>query len=99
MNEKINLDDLYKQKQYSFEKKTKVYDKILKRVHKKIKTTARNKNNICFCTYVIPEFILGLPRYDIQICTDYVMEKLIDNGFMVKYTHPNLIFISWQQHI
>ena len=99
MNEKINLDDLYKQKQYSFEKKTKVYDKILKRVHKKIKTTARNKNNICFCTYVIPEFILGLPRYDIQICTDYVMEKLIDNGFMVKYTHPNLIFISWQHYI
>ena len=27
------------------------------------------------------EFILGLPRYDIEICTSYVMDKLIENGF------------------
>ena len=91
MNEKINLDDLYN-KNNTHLKKKKVYDKILKRAQK-IKTTTRNKI-ILFCTYVIPEFITGLPRYDIQICTDYVMEKLIDNGFMVKYTHPNLMFIS-----
>ena len=23
------------------------------------------------------------------------MEKLRENGFLVKYTHPNLLFISW----
>lgn len=99
MNDKINLDDLYKQKQFSVEKKTQIYEKILKRVHKKIQTSARNKNNICFCTYIIPEFILGLPRYNIEICTDYIIDKLIKNGFQVKYTHPNLIFISWQHYI
>lgn len=99
MTDKINLDDLYKQKQYTHENRTKVYDKILARVHKKIKTAARNKNNICFCTYVVPEFILGLPRYDVEICTSYIIEKLIDNGFLIKYTHPNLIFISWQHYI
>ena len=99
MSEKINLDDLYKQKKFTFEKRTKVYDRILQRVHKKIKTTARNKNNICFCSYLVPEFILGLPRYDVEICTSYILEKLTDNGFLVKYTHPNLIFISWQHYI
>lgn len=99
MSEKINLDDLYKQKQYTFEKRTKVYDKILQRIHKKIKVAARNKNNICFCTYLIPEFVIGLPRYDIEICTSYIIDKLTENGFLVKYTHPNLIFISWQHYI
>ena len=99
MSEKINLDDLYTQKQYTFENRTKVYDKILARVHKKIKTAARNKNNNCFCTYVVPEFILGLPRYNVEICTSYILDKLIANGFKVKYTHPNLIFISWQHYI
>lgn len=99
MSEKINLDDLYKQKKFTFEKRTKVYDRILQRVHKKIKTTARNKNNICFCSYLVPEFILGLPRYDVEICTSYILDKLSDNGFLVKYTHPNLIFISWQHYI
>ena len=32
-------------------------------------------------------------------CTSYIIEKLIDNGFMIKYTHPNLLFISWRHYI
>ena len=27
------------------------------------------------------------------------MEKLMDNGFNIKYTHPNLLFISWGHYI
>ena len=27
------------------------------------------------------------------------MDKLIENGFQVKYTHPNLLFISWRHYI
>ena len=52
-----------------------------------------------FCFFLLPEFVLGVPRYDMVKCTSYVIEKLIDNGFMVKYTHPNLLFISWQHYI
>ena len=52
-----------------------------------------------FTFSLLPEFILGTPRYDMSECTSYVMEKLIDNGFMIKYTHPNLLFISWQHYI
>lgn len=99
MSGKINLDDLYKQTKYTHEKRTKVYDKLLERVHKKIKTTARNKNSMCFCSYLVPEFILGLPRYDTEICISYIFDKLIENGFKVKYTHPNLLFISWNHYI
>ena len=78
----------------TFEHKIKVYDKILARIHKKIKTTARMRNSTCFCMYVIPEFILGLPRYNIGLCTTYLIDKLQENGFKIKYTHPNLLFIS-----
>ena len=52
-----------------------------------------------FTFFLLPEFILGVPRYDMAECTSFVMEKLIDNGFMIKYTHPNLLFISWQHYI
>ena len=51
------------------------------------------------CWFVIPEFILGLPKYSIQLCTQYVMEKLDHNGFIIKYTYPNLLFISWNHYI
>ena len=33
------------------------------------------------------------------MCTSWVIEKLIDNGFHIKYTHPNLLFISWNHYI
>jgi hypothetical protein len=98
-NEKLNLDDLYKKKQQTEQHKIKIYQKILARVHKKIKTTARMRNSEKFSLFLIPEFILGIPRYNMAECTSYIMEKLIDNGFLVKYTHPNLLFISWQHYI
>ena len=99
MTEKVNLDDLYKTKKHTFDHKIKIYDKILNRIHKKIKTTARNRNSGCFCMYVIPEFILGIPKYDITLCTTHIIDKLEKNGFKIKYTHPNLLFISWQHYI
>ena len=99
MTEKVNLDDLYKTKKNTFDHKIKIYDKILNRIHKKIKTTARNRNSRCFCMYVIPEFILGIPKYDITLCTTHIIDKLEKNGFKIKYTHPNLLFISWQHYI
>jgi hypothetical protein len=99
MNGKINLDDLYKNKKYTYDHKLKVYDRILARIHKKIKTTARMRNTSCFCFFIIPEFILGLPRYDIRICTTYIIDKLMENGFKIKYTNPNMLFISWDHYI
>ena len=27
------------------------------------------------------------------------LDKLQENGFLVKYTHPNLLFISWNHYI
>ena len=98
-NEKLNLDDLYKQKKITQEHKIKIYQRVLARVHSKIKATSRMRNSDKFTFFLLPEFILGVPRYDMAECTSYVMEKLIDNGFMVKYTHPNLLFISWQHYI
>ena len=97
--EKLNLDDLFTQDKNDNSNKTKVYQKILQRAHNKIKITSRQRNNMKCCWFVIPEFILGLPKYNIELCTQYLMEKLDDNGFIVKYTYPNLLFISWNHYI
>ena len=98
-SDKINMDELYDQRKKTEEVKIQVYNRILNRVHKKIKTTSRSRNSEKFCFFLIPEFVLGIPKYDIGICTSYIIDKLIDNGFMIKYTHPNLLFISWQHYI
>jgi hypothetical protein len=98
-SEKINLDELYQRKNEIEDHRMKIYQKILHRVHTKIKTTSRQKVNEQFCFFIIPEFLVGVPVFDSATCTAYIIDKLQENGFLVKYTHPNMLFISWQHYI
>lgn len=96
---KINLDELYTTKHEKEKQKITIFKKILTRIHNKIKFTSRQKHNEHFLFFVVPEFILGLPRYNLDECIAYIINELEDNGFNIKYTHPNLLFISWQHYI
>jgi hypothetical protein len=97
--EKINLDELYEKKQEIDKNKLFTYNKILTRIHEKIKMTSRQKCNQHFCWFVVPEIILGVANYDHAGCIAYLVEKLQENKFMVRYTHPNLLLISWLHYV
>jgi hypothetical protein len=47
----------------------------------------------------VPETIIGVPRYDQAACIAYLIDKLKINGFIVRYIHPNMLFISWVHFI
>jgi len=97
--EKINLDELYEKKQEQDKNKLFTYNKILTRIHEKIKLTSRQKCNQQFCWFVVPEIILGVANYDHAGCIAYLVDKLQENNFMVRYTHPNLLLISWIHYV
>ena len=97
--DKISLDDLYHRTQEVEDLRIRVYKKILNKAHQKIKHTSRQRNTEHFCFFVVPEFLVGTPRYDSAACIAYMIDKLSHNGFIIKYTHPNLLFISWQHYI
>ena len=61
-NEKLKLDELYERTRETSQTKIKTYQKILARIHTRIKAISRQRNNNKFCMFVIPEFILGIPR-------------------------------------
>jgi len=97
--EKINLDELYQKKQEQDKNKLFTYNKILTRIHDKIKLTSRQKCQQQFCWFVVPEIILGVANYDHAGCIAYLVDKLQENKFMVRYTHPNLLLISWHHYV
>ena len=97
-SEKINIDNLFTRKNEIEENKIKVFRKILHRAHTKIKITSRQRNAEQFTFFLIPEYLVGVPRYDVAACTAFIIDKLKENGFLVKYTHPNLLFISWAHY-
>ena len=96
---KINLDELYEKKKQEDMNTIQSYNKILEKIHYQIKIASRQKINNQCCWYVIPEFVFGIPRYDIKACIVYIIKSLEDNGFCTKYTHPNLLFIAWNHWV
>jgi hypothetical protein len=94
-NVKINLDDLYERKKQQDLSTLSLYKRILGRIHTKIKTVSRQQTKEQYCWFVMPETIIGVPKYDHGACTAFVIDSLKENGFIVKYTHPNLLLISW----
>jgi len=54
--------------------------------------------NASFITYTIPPFIFGLPKLDLQDCVVYLVYMLRQSGYEVRFTYPNLLYISWKHH-
>jgi hypothetical protein len=97
---KINLDDLYEKKQQRDMNTMNCYNKILNRIHIRIRTTSQQQNvENQFCWFIVPEMMIGIPMFDHGACTAYLIDKLRDNGFVIRYTHPNLLFISWKHWV
>lgn len=96
---KVNIDDLYYKKQQRDLKQLSIFNKILNRIHKRITLTSRTKVDDKHIWFAVPEYIFGEPIYNQGDCIGYLVVKLEENGFYVKYMHPNTLFISWKQWI
>ena len=94
-SDKLNIDDLYEKKRQHDVHQLELFNKILNRIHVRIKTTSKQKTDEQFCWFLVPEMIIGVPKYDQAACIAYVIDKLKTNGFNVRYIHPNTLFISW----
>ena len=92
---KLNLDDLYEKKREQDLNRLSIFNKLLGRIHNKIRISSRQNTKDQFCSFIVPEVMIGIPRYDQGECIAYLMEQLTENGFQTRYIHPNCIFISW----
>ena len=97
--EKISIDSLYEKKQQMDLNKLELFNKILNRIHIRIKTTSRQKIDEQYCWFLVPETIIGIQKYDQSSCIAYLINKLMENNFHVKYINPNTLFISWSHWI
>jgi Family of unknown function (DUF5759) len=76
----------------------RAYNQLLKQIHVRISGTAALPGNPNYLIYTIPPFIIGLPALDLQDCVVYIVYQLRTSGFEVRFTYPNLLYISWKQY-
>ena len=97
--QKVNIDELYEKKQKRDQRQVSIFNKILNRINRRIITTSRMKREDSYIWYQVPPYIFGEPIYDQTDCIAYVVTKLVENGFTVKYINPGTLFISWDNWV
>ena len=98
-NNKINIDELFERNQNKETRQLSIFNKILNRIHKRVTFTSKYKPKDQHIWFTVPEYIFGEPIYDNGDCIGYLFKKLEENGFIVKYVHPNTLFISWNHWV
>lgn len=96
--QKMNIDELFEKNKQKDLKQLSIFNKILNRIHKRIQYTARSKKDK-FIFFTVPEYLFGEPLYNQGDCIGFLVVKLEENGFEIKYMHPNTLFVSWKNHI
>ena len=95
----VDIDELYEKQQRRDLRQVSIFNKILNRIHKRIKVTGRSKLKEQYVWFTIPEYIFGEPCYDKAECIAYIIAKLEANKFHIRYVHPNTIFVSWSNWV
>jgi hypothetical protein len=94
----LNPASLYKEEAKRDATRIRIYNMVLQQIYNKIKAIARIPGNERSLMYVIPEFIPGTPRFDMGDAVLYIVWNLRNVGYIVNYTHPNFLYISWKPH-
>ena len=96
MSKMINIDELHREQEKKEDNKKEIFITVLELVHDKIKFTNKVSSDK-FCLFAVPNYIYGLPLFNINSCIIYLTKKLSDNGFDIKFTPPNILLISWEE--
>ena len=79
----LKMHDLFEKSNQKQLKRMEIYDDVLVRCHKRIRYNSQLERTYCF--YQIPEFILGVPLYNISEMKEYIINSLKKNGFQIMY--------------
>jgi hypothetical protein len=89
----LNIGELYETINNKNKVRMEKFDMILKRIHSRIKYNSKLEKTYCF--FQIPEFIIGVPLYNVSDLRNYLINSLNRNGFTILYVEPNWLFINW----
>lgn len=94
----LDPSELYDKRKTKDAGRLRAYNKILEQIYHRIRTLSKLPNSQCYLLYTVPPFIFGLPKLDLEDCVVYLIYQLRHGGYEVRFTPPNMIYISWLHH-
>lgn len=94
----LNPSSLYTEEARRDATRIRIYNSVLQHIYNKVKAVSRIPGNDKSLWYIVPEFIPGTPRFDMGDAILYLVWNLRNSEYVVNYTHPNLLYVSWRSH-
>ena len=95
---KLQPHHLYEKREKRDKARLKSYNQLLEQIQHRIFTTSQLPGSPAHLLYTVPPFVIGLPHYDLEDCILYIVYNLRANGFEVRFTYPNLLYVSWSSY-
>jgi|APGre2960657373_1045057.scaffolds.fasta_scaffold01208_11 hypothetical protein len=93
---RLTLNELYAMRRDKQTMHTQCFDRVLEQCHRRIRMVAGLGGMNTF--FEVPGIVAGLPLYNLNQCTVYVIEQLRKNGMLVQVLpppHVSVVYISW----
>jgi len=94
----LDPSELYDKRKSKDASRLRAYNKILEQIYNRIRVLSKLPNSPCYLLYTVPPFIFGLPKIDMEDCVIYIIYQLRHSKYDVRYTPPNMLYISWIHH-
>ena len=96
----VNIDGLFDKRAHDDAKQYNHYNAVLDKINRRIEFEAKKQPANKMCWVSVPPFVLGTnKKYDQEACSQFVISKLKENGFDVKYFGLGQIAVSWMKHV
>jgi hypothetical protein len=93
----LRPSELFEKRKQRDGAKLKSYNKILEQIYARVRTASREGADP-WILYTLPPFIIGEMLFDLQDLVVYLVYMLRAQQYEVRYTYPNLLYISWKHH-
>jgi hypothetical protein len=95
---KLNPNELYERRIRRDQSRLRAYNQVLEQIHGRIFAASQLQGHPAYLMYTVPPFMFGLPKLDMEDLIVYLVYQLRQGGFEVRFTYPNLLYISWRHH-
>jgi hypothetical protein len=89
----LDIVDVYKNITDRQKRRKEVFKHVLLLCERQVKNVSNSDG--LKCVHVVPEFIWGMPLYNVAECASYVKTELENAGFNVALPAPRVLVISW----
>ena len=94
----LDPKDLYDRRVRRDHARLRAYNTLLEQIYHRVYATSQLSGNTSSVLYTVPPFLLGLPKLDMEDCIVYLVWQLRQANFEIRFTWPNLLYISWRHH-